>query len=220
MKRNLTELVFILDRSGSMAGLERDTVGGFNSMLEKQKKSGSEAVVTTVLFDGGYKLLHDRADIRGIAPLTEQDYQVGGCTALFDAMGRTVMKIKSAGDHVLPEYRPSKTLFVIITDGEENASREYSAEQIRTLVEQQKESGWEFVFLGANIDAVMAAGRIGIAPSRAVNYHADARGTRENFAAVGSLVNAMCAAAPGRAADTLDQGAWRAGIDDDFRRRK
>ena len=196
MKKDLTELVFILDRSGSMAGLERDTVGGFNSMLAKQKKADGDAVVTTVLFDGEVELLHDRADIGGVSPLTEEDYQVGGCTALLDALGCTVKKIRRAREHILPEYRPDKTLFVIITDGEENASREYSAKQVKNLVEQQKEEGWEFVFLGANIDAITAAGRMGIDASRAVNYHSDAKGTRGNFAAVEALVGRFRAAAP------------------------
>lgn len=218
MKKNLTELVFILDRSGSMAGLERDTIGGFNSMLEKQKKSEAEAVVTTVLFDTEYELLHDRADLRGIAPLTDRDYQVGGCTALLDAIGRTVHKVERARKNVLPAFRPQKTLFVIITDGEENSSREYSARQIRTLVGQKKEEGWEFVFLGANIDAITAAGRIGIDPSRAVDYRADSVGTRTNFDALSGLVDRVRAAPCASAA--LDNGAWRADIDADFRGRK
>ena len=220
MKKDLTELVFILDRSGSMAGLERDTVGGFNSMLAKQKKADGDAVVTTVLFDGEVELLHDRADIGGVSPLTEEDYQVGGCTALLDALGCTVKKIRRAREHILPEYRPDKTLFVIITDGEENASREYSAKQVKNLVEQQKEEGWEFVFLGANIDAITAAGRMGIDASRAVNYHSDAKGTRGNFAAVEALVGRFRAAAPCEAASVLDEGGWRAGIDADYRKRK
>lgn len=218
MKRNLTELVFILDRSGSMAGLERDTIGGFNSMLEKQKKTEGDAVVTTVLFDSEYELLHDRADMRGIAPLTDRDYMVGGCTALLDAMGRTIHKVKKARANVLPGFRPQKTLFVIITDGEENASHEYTASQIRKLVEQQKEEGWEFVFLGANIDAITAAGRIGIDASRAVDYRADSTGTRTNFDALSGLVDKVRSAPCASAA--LDNGAWRADIDADFRRRK
>ncbi|MBQ4050669.1 MAG: VWA domain-containing protein [Oscillospiraceae bacterium] len=220
MKKNLTELVFILDRSGSMSGLERDTVGGFNSMLAKQKKEGGDAVVTTVLFDGEVELLHDRADIGGVSPLTEKDYQVGGCTALLDAMGCTIRKIRRAREHVLKEYRPDKTLFVIITDGEENASREYSSSQVKALVEQQKEDGWEFVFLGANIDAITAAGRVGIDASRAVNYHSDARGTRENFAAVSDLVGKFRAAPSCGAASVLDDGSWRASIDADYQKRK
>ena len=220
MKKNLTELVFILDRSGSMSGLERDTIGGFNSMLAKQKKEDGEAVVTTVLFDGEISLLHDRADIDGVSPLTEEDYQVGGCTALLDALGRTICKVSRSREHILPEYRPGKTLFVIITDGEENASREYSPKRVKSLVEQQKEVGWEFVFLGANIDAITAAAQVGIDASRAVNYHSDARGTRANFVAVNELVGRFRAAQPCEASSVLDDAGWRADIDSDYRRRK
>ena len=224
MKRNtengLTELVFILDRSGSMAGLERDTIGGFNSMLQKQKRNEGRAVVTTVLFDGEYELLHDRADIRGIAPMTEKEYTVRGCTALLDAIGKTIVKVRRAREHILFGYRPEKTLFVIITDGEENASREYTAEGVRQMIGRQKEEGWEFVFLGANIDAVTAAGAIGIAPSRAVDYHADSIGTRANFDAVSGLVDTVRSCPSSAVRTHLDSGCWKADIEEDFRTRK
>lgn len=189
MKKDLTELVFILDRSGSMGGLEKDTIGGFNSMLEKQKKLDGDCNVTTVLFDNGYELLHDRIDIRAVSPITEKDYFVGGTTALLDAIGLTIGKIGNAQKHTADEYRAEKVLFVIITDGEENSSREYTAERVKAQIERQKEKyGWEFVFLGANIDAVATAGRFGIGADRAVDYVPDGRGTALNFKVMSEVV--------------------------------
>lgn len=182
MKNNFTELVFILDKSGSMAGLESDTIGGFNSMLEKQKAVDGECCITTVLFDNGYELLYDRIDIRAVSGVTEKEYQVGGSTALLDAIGRTIHKIGTVQKNTADEYRADKVMFVIITDGEENASREYSVEKVKAQIERQKEKyGWEFIFLGANIDAVQTAGRFGIASARAMNYVPDAEGTALNF---------------------------------------
>ncbi len=189
MKKGLTELVFILDRSGSMAGLESDTIGGYNSMLQKQKEVEGECLITTVLFDNRYELLHDRIDIRAVRPITDKEYYVGGSTALLDAIGRTIHKIASAQKHTAEDYRAEKVMFVIITDGEENASREYSPDKVKAQIELEKSRyGWEFVFLGANIDAVETAGRIGIAPSRAVDYVADAHGTTLNFQAMSEAV--------------------------------
>ena len=154
MKNKLSELVFILDRSGSMSGLEKDTIGGFNSMLEKQKKEEGEAIITTVLFDNKYELLHDRINIKGISPITEKEYYVRGTTALLDAVGRTIEKIENAHKHTLEAERPSKVLFVITTDGMENSSTRYNYEKIKRMIEdKKKEFGWEFIFLGANIDA-------------------------------------------------------------------
>ena len=199
MKKGLTELVFILDKSGSMSGLERDTIGGYNTMLEKQKAAEGECRITTVLFDNGYELLHDRIDIRAVDPITDNEYAVGGSTALLDAVGRTIHKIGNVQKHTAEGYRAEKVLFVIITDGEENASREYSAEKVRAQIERQKEKyGWEFIFLGANIDAVPAAGRFGISADRAQTYHADSQGVALNFDAVGEAVSSfrMCAAVP------------------------
>ena len=188
MKKNLTELVFILDRSGSMSGLENDTIGGFNAMLKEQQAVEGDAVVTTVLFDDKYELLHDRIDIRAVAPLTDKDYTVRGTTALLDALGRTIQKIRAAQKHTAENYRAEKVLFVIITDGQENASREYSAERIKRRIERQKERyGWEFVFFGANMDAVLEAGKLGIAADRAQNYCADAIGTSVAFAAMSAF---------------------------------
>lgn len=199
MKKGLTELVFILDKSGSMSGLESDTIGGYNSMLEKQKVLESECYITTVLFDNNFELLHDRIDIKAVSPISEKEYQVGGSTALLDAIGRTISKIGNAQKHTSEDYRAEKVLFVIITDGEENSSREYSAEKIKAQIERQKTKyGWEFIFLGANIDAVQTASRFGITPDRAQNYHADSEGVELNFRVMSEAVATFreCAAMP------------------------
>ena len=168
MKKGLTEIVFILDRSGSMHGLEADTIGGFNSMMEKQKKNSGddgEAYVSTVLFDDFSRVLHDRIPIENVPEMTDNDYYVGGCTALLDALGGAIHHIGNIHKYARKEDVPEKTLFVIITDGMENASRNYSYEMIQKMVKrQQKKYGWEFIFIGANIDAVMEAGRFGIRP--------------------------------------------------------
>ncbi len=191
MKKGKTELVFIIDRSGSMGGLERDTIGGFNAMLKEQQGIDGDAVVTTVLFDDKYELLHDRIDIRAVAPLTDKDYTVRGSTALLDALGRTIHKIRAVKKHTAENYHAEKVLFVIITDGQENASREYSAERIKTRIERQKEKyGWEFVFFGANMDAVMEAGKLGIEADRAQNYCADAIGTSVAYTAMSAFSTA------------------------------
>ena len=179
------ELVFILDKSGSMAGLESDTIGGFNSMLQKQRALDGECRITTVLFDHHYELLHDRIDIRAVGPMTEREYQVGGSTALLDAIGRTIQKLVGVQRNTAEEYRAESVMFVIITDGEENASREYSSQKVKAMIEHEREKyGWEFVFLGANIDAVETAGRFGIASDRAVDYVPDGAGTELNFRAM------------------------------------
>jgi uncharacterized protein YegL len=175
-----------------MSGLEADTIGGFNSMLAKQKAIGGECLITTVLFDNSYELLHDRIDIKAVSPITEKEYAVGGSTALLDAIGRTIHKIGNAQKHTAEDYRAEKVMFVIITDGEENSSREYSAEKVRVQIERQKTKyGWEFIFLGANIDAVQTAGRFGIAPDRAIDYLADSEGTALNFKVMASAVAAF-----------------------------
>lgn len=184
-----TELVFILDKSGSMAGLESDTIGGFNAMLQKQKALPGACRITTVLFDNRYELLHDRIDIRAVSPMTEREYQVGGSTALLDAIGRTIQKLASIQRNTAEEYRADNVMFVIVTDGAENASREYSSDKVKAMIEHEKEKyGWEFVFLGANIDAVETAGRFGIAPDRAVDYVPDGAGTELNFRAMSETV--------------------------------
>ena len=189
MKKGLTELVFILDKSGSMGGLETDTIGGYNAMLAKQQEVEGECHITTVLFDNNYELLHDRIDIKAVSPISEKEYQVGGSTALLDAIGRTIHKISNAQKHTADDYRAEKVMFVIITDGEENSSREYSAEKIKAQIERQKEKyGWEFVFLGANIDAIETAGRFGISADRAQNYHSDSEGIELNFRVMSEVV--------------------------------
>lgn len=189
MKKGLTELVFILDKSGSMSGLESDTIGGFNSMLEKQKKLEDECRITTVLFDHRYELLHDRIDVRAVSQLTSKDYCVGGSTALVDAIGTTIDKLVSVQRNTAEDYRAEKVMFVIITDGEENASRDYSAAKVKTMIEHEKSKyGWEFIFLGANIDAVETAGRFGISVDRAVDYVPDGAGTALNFEAMAETV--------------------------------
>ena len=191
MKKGLTEMVFIIDKSGSMEGLEKDTIGGFNSMLKEQQAVEGEAIVTTVLFDNRYELLHDRIDIRAVSPLTEKNYTVGGNTALLDALGKTIRKIREVQEHTAEDYRAEKILFIIITDGEENASREYSAERIKTRIEYQKQKyGWEFVFFGANMDAVLEAGKLGISAEYAQNYRADASGTSIAYTAMSAISTA------------------------------
>jgi len=208
----ITELVFILDRSGSMAGLESDTIGGFNSVLQKQKKLDGEGYVTTVLFDHELLTLHDRIAIDKVQPMTDKDYEVRGCTALIDAIGTTVKHIESVHRYLRQEDIPQNVMFVIITDGFENASKEYTAGQVRKMIEQKKENGWEFLFIGANIDAVETAGSFGIAPDRAVNYHADKKGTGVVFKAVGDACCAARCAAPLAA-------SWSEAIDEDYQNR-
>jgi len=203
MKKGLTELVFILDKSGSMSGLESDTIGGYNSMLKKQQSIEDECHITTVLFDNYYELLHDRIDIKAVSLITEKEYQVGGSTALLDAIGNTIHKIGNAQKHTAENYRAEKVMFVIITDGEENSSREYSAEKVKAQIERQKTKfGWEFIFLGANIDAVQTARRFGIAPDRAIDYLADSEGTELNFKVMASAVATF------REAGTVDEACF------------
>jgi uncharacterized protein YegL len=213
MKKGLTELVFILDKSGSMSGLETDTIGGYNSMLAKQQAVEGECRITTVLFDNNYELLHDRIDIRAVSPISEKEYQIGGSTALLDAIGRTIHKIGNAQKHTANEYRAEKVMLVIITDGEENSSREYSAKRIKQMIERQKSRyEWEFIFLGANIDAVETAGRFGISADRAQNYHADSEGVELNFLVISEAVTTFreCASMP---------DGWNDEIQKDYKRR-
>lgn len=191
MRKGLTELVFILDRSGSMAGLESDTIGGFNAMIDKQKKEEGEAYISTVLFDDTAEVLHDREDIHKVEKLTDSQYYVRGCTALLDAVGDAIHHIGTVHRYCRDEDRPEKTLFVITTDGMENASHKYSYEDIKRKIERQKEKyGWEFLFLGANIDAAEVASHIGIGKERAVNYRSDSIGTQMHYRAVSETVSA------------------------------
>ena len=213
MKKNLTELVFILDRSGSMSGLEDDTIGGFNAMIQKQKAEPGEAFVSTVLFDNESIVLHDRVDIQRVAPMTREDYWVRGCTALLDAVGGAIHHIGNVHKYAREEDRPEKTLFVITTDGMENASRKYSYGRLKGMIERQKEKyGWEFIFLGANIDAAKEAARFGIGADHAANYHADTLGTAVIYEAMNE---AVCCARSARPM-TAD---WKRRVDEDFKNR-
>ena len=213
IRNNVTELVFILDRSGSMAGLEADTIGGFNAMIEKQKKQEGECYVSTVLFDGISEVLHDRVKLSDIKPMTDEDYTVRGCTALLDALGGAIHHIGNVHKYARPEDVPENTMFVITTDGMENASRKYSSEKVKSMIERQKEKyGWEFLFIGANIDAVETASRYGIGADRAVNYNADKEGTNIVYESVSQAVCCMRASAP------LDE-KWKENINEDFIRR-
>ena len=189
MKKNLTELVFILDRSGSMSGLESDTIGGFNSMIEKQKKQDGECIVSTVLFNNDSQVIHDRVPLDKIEPMTERDYYVSGGTALIDAIGGAIHHIGNVHKYARPEDVPENTIFIITTDGYENASYRYSSDRVKRMIEHEKAKyGWEFLFIGANIDAVETAKRYGIDHDRAVNYHADAQGTDIVYATVSQAV--------------------------------
>ncbi len=194
---NLTELVFILDRSGSMNRLENDTIGGYNSFIEKQKKEAGDAVVTTVLFDDEYEIIHDNADINKIRPLTNKEYYARGMTALMDAVGKTINHVGNRHKYAVDAALPGKTMVIIITDGYENASREFTAEQIKSMITHQKERyGWEFLFMGANIDAVSTASEYGISEDRAVTYEADSEGTVMNFEAASVAASCVRANAP------------------------
>ena len=213
MKKNLTEIVFILDRSGSMAGLEKDTIGGFNSMINRQKQADGEAYISTVLFDTETQVIHDRKNLKTIAPMTEKDYFVRGCTALLDAIGGAIHHIGNVHKYAREEDRPEKTLFIITTDGMENASRKYSSDKVKQMIERQKSKyGWEFLFLGANIDAVETAGKFGIQADRAVNYHSDKKGTALNYEVLSEAISSVRASRP------LESN-WKQRIDEDYESR-
>lgn len=213
MNKNLTELVFILDKSGSMSGLEDDTIGGYNSMLNRQKNEHGEAVVTTVLFDDQYHLLHDRIKLKGVAPITRYEYYVGGTTALLDAMGKTINKISNVLANTIEDERAGKVIFVITTDGMENSSFEYSYAKIKSMVEEHKEKyGWEFIFLGANIDAVATAEKFGIDEDRASNYKADKEGTELNYKIVSETITKL------RDGECVDR-TWKSALENDVKKR-
>lgn len=209
----MTELVFILDRSGSMSGLEKDTIGGFNSMIEKQKREDGQALVSTVLFDNESVVIHDRLPLDRVPPLTEEEYYTRGCTALLDAVGGAIHHIGNVHKYARKEDVPEKTLFIITTDGYENASRRYDYEKVRHMIQHEKEKyGWEFLFLGANIDAAAEAKRFGIDADRAVTYKCDAAGTALNYDVISEAVCHVRASRP------LDAG-WKARIDQDVKKR-
>ena len=214
MKKNLTELVFILDRSGSMSGLESDTIGGFNSLIEEQKCKPGQALVSTVLFNNESSVLHDRVDLEKIQPMTRSEYSARGSTALLDAVGGAIHHIVNVHKYARREDVPERTLFIITTDGMENASFRYTKAKVKQMIKRQKEKyGWEFLFLGANIDAAESAESIGIEPARAVNYHSDAKGTRLNYEVLSDAVTAVRACAP-------LQDDWKERIEEDYRARR
>lgn len=214
METKAADLVFILDKSGSMAGLEADTIGGFNALLDKQKKEAGDALVTTVLFNHQYELLHDRLPIEEVSPLTDQDYEVGGTTALLDAVGATIQKIGNVQKRASNEKRTGNVMVVITTDGMENASCEYNHPKIQAMIRHQKEQhDWEFIFLGANIDAVKTARQFGIGEEFAVDYHADSSGTELNFKVLNETVSSF------RTGQALDRN-WKKEIEADFEKRK
>ena len=211
---NLTELIFILDRSGSMAGLESDTIGGFNAMLAKQKKQDGQCLVSTVLFANESQVIHDRVRLEDVQPMKEADYTVGGCTALIDAIGDAICHIASIHKYARAEDVPAHTVFVITTDGMENASSRHTADEVRRKIARLKEeNGWEFLFIGANIDAVQTAGRFGIEPDRAVNYHADRKGTHVLYECVSKAVGSIRNNKP-------MSRAWSKEIAEDYEARK
>ncbi|MGI5977426.1 MAG: vWA domain-containing protein [Candidatus Limivicinus sp.] len=213
MKKGLTEIVFILDRSGSMSGLESDTIGGFNSMIEKQKRAEGEALVSTILFDSRSEVIHDRVNLKDIKPMTEDDYCVRGCTALVDAIGGAIHHIVNVHRYAREEDVPEHTIFIITTDGMENASCRYTSDRVKQMIEHEKEKySWEFLFLGANIDAVETAKHFGINEDRAVNYNCDSRGTRLNYEVLGDAVCCVRESRPLKA-------GWKSRIDKDFKSR-
>lgn len=208
MKNNITEIVFILDRSGSMSGFEADTIGGFNSMIEKQKEKDGKVYVSTILFDNDSEVLHDRKEIGEIAPMTRKDYEVRGCTALLDAIGGAIHHIGNIHKYARPEDVPEHTIFIITTDGMENASRRYDSRTVKAQIERQREKfGWEFIFLAANIDAVETAENIGIRRERAANYRQDAKGIKLTYETINEAVVTL------RDGGDLDNASWRKRID-------
>ncbi len=214
MKKDLTELVFILDRSGSMGGLESDTIGGYNAMLNKQKDMAGEASITTVLFDDAYELLHDRINLKGVRPITEKEYYVRGTTALLDAIGKSIQKIINVQKNTAEDEKAEKVLFVITTDGQENASREYTYSKIKSMIEHQKTKyGWEFIFLGANIDAVSEAEKFGIASTHAAQFHNDSEGIDLNYRMVSEAISEL------RMSKSISKN-WKNKIDEDYQKRK
>ena len=213
MKKNLTEIIFILDRSGSMQGLEKDTIGGFNSLIEKQKKIEGDALISTVLFANESKVIHDRVDVKDVKPMTENNYITGGCTALLDAIGNAIHHISNIHKYARKEDVPEHTLFVITTDGMENASRTYTYPKVKKLIENQKEKhGWEFMFLGANIDAVNVASYMGIDENRAVNFNCDSEGTDLNYEVLNDAIGVLREC-------SYVSADWKKRIDKDFKKR-
>ena len=220
MRDNLTEIIFILDRSGSMRGLEADTIGGFNSLIAKQQKEEGEAFISTVLFDDKSDVIHDRVPVGEVKELTEEDYYVRGCTALLDAVGEAIHHIGNVHKYARDEDRPAKTLFVITTDGLENASKRYSFKDVKRLIERQKKKyNWEFLFLGANIDAIEVAGNMGISRERAANYNCDKVGTALNYRVLGEAVRRVRKCSVKDVSCAFEDGTWKEDIDLDYEER-
>ena len=221
MSKGYTEIIYILDRSGSMGGLESDTIGGFNSMMEQQKKTGEKAVVSTILFDDVCEVIHDRVPIEKVEKMTDKQYYVRGCTALLDAVGGAIHHIGNVHKYAREEDRPEKTIVVITTDGMENASCKYSRDKIEKMVKrQQKKYGWEFIFIGANIDAYAEAQKYGIRRDRAVNYVCDDIGTANVYAGVSKAVcSVMMADSLCEVEGCLDNSDWDEEINADYQRR-
>ena len=213
MKNNITELVFIIDRSGSMAGLESDTIGGFNSLIRKQKKETGKCFVSTVLFSNNSEVIHDRVPLNEIREMIDDDYCPGGCTALIDAIGGAIKHISSVHRYIRPEDVPEHTMFVITTDGLENASHKFSSKGVKKMVKEKEKNGWEFLFIGANIDSVETAGNFGIRSDRAVNYHADEKGTSV-------LYEAVCAQVSNLRKNKKVSSDWSRAIEEDYESRK
>ena len=213
MKKDLTELVFILDRSGSMCGLENDTIGGFNSFVKKQRDVDGECLVSTVLFNQESEVIHDRIPLRDVPEMTGKEYVPSGSTALIDAMGDAIRHIRNVHKYIREEDVPEHTIFVIITDGQENDSHRYSSDEVKKMVSKQKEKGWEFLFLGANIDAVETAKHYGIAPDRATNYVCDAKGTEVNYKTLSQAVSIF-------RTEGIIPGQWDGDICEDYEARK
>ena len=211
MRKHLTEIVFILDRSGSMCGLEADTIGGFNSMMEKQRRQEGEAYISTILFDNESEVIHDRLPLEKVPVLTDREYYVRGCTALLDAVGSAIRHIGNIHKYARKEDIPEKTIFVITTDGMENASRHYDYEKVKSMIEERRDQhGWEFLFLGANIDAAREAARFGIHADRAANYHADSQGTGVIYDTVSDALEYM------RTCPAPMDASWKDAIDEDY----
>ena len=213
MKKDLTEVVFILDRSGSMGGLESDTIGGFNSMIEKQRKEKGEALISTVLFDNVSEVVYDRVDLKKIEPMTDKQYYVRGCTALIDAIGGAIHHISNVHKYIRDEDVPEHTIFIITTDGLENASSKYSSKEVKDMIEDKKKAGWEFIFIGANIDAVETAKHFGIDRDHAVDYCCDSIGTKKNYEAMSRAVSAA------RMGASMAACEWKADLEADHKAR-
>lgn len=221
MKKGLTEIVFLLDRSGSMGGLELDTIGGYNSLLKKQQSEEGEAIISTVIFDDKTEVLHDRVKLDKVTLLTEEEYFVRGSTALLDAVGNAIHHIGNVHKYARPEDRPEKTLFIITTDGMENASRHYTYEKVKQMIERQKNKyGWEFLFLGANIDAISEAGKFGIRPTCAVNYNCDSVGTAINYKTLSNVVSKVRQCESAVLGDVFEGANWKEEIEADYQARK